>query len=184
MYTLKLLLTLQFKIMYQFKNLKNVVFYLTIALSLHTTTILAQTNKNGQLRMNPKEIAFAKAPGAKAPGSSNLSAVQVITVHGDPSRAGLYTILLKVAPNTKIPAHLHPDDRMATVLSGTWYFGYGNKFDEGQLKKLPAGSIYSEVEDQNHFAMTKDEEVVVEITGYGPSGVSYVNSADDPDHKK
>lgn len=101
-------------------------------------------------------------------------------MYGDPSKAGLYIILLKVAANTKIAAHLHPDERMATVISGTWYFGYDDKFDEAALKKLPAGSIYSEVENQNHFAMTGKEPVIVEITGYGPSGVKYVNPADDP----
>ena len=166
--------------MYQSKLLKQFTFCLAIVLCVNLAPATAQTNNNGQLRMTPPEIAATKSSGQKAPGSSNLDAVQVMVIHGDPSEKGLYTILLKVAANTKIPAHLHPDERMAVVLSGTWYFGYGNKFDEGKLKKLPAGSIYSEVEDQNHFAMTKDEAVIVEITGYGPSGVTYVNLADDP----
>lgn len=30
---------------------------------------------------------------------------------GDPSKPGLYMILLKIASNTKIVAHLHPDQR-------------------------------------------------------------------------
>jgi len=83
-----------------------------------------------------------------------------------------------------IPAHLHPDGRVGTVVSGTWYFGYGDKFDESKLKKLPVGSIYSEVEGQNHFAMTGKEPVITEITGYGPSGVTYVNAGDDPQHAR
>ena len=80
----------------------------------------------------------------------------------------------------QVAAHLHPDDRIGTVVSGTWYFGYGDKFDESKLKKLPVGSVYSEVENQDHFAMTKDEPVIAEITGYGPTGTTYVNSSDDP----
>jgi len=152
---------------------------LTLAFACCISAMQAQT-KDGQLRMTPAEILATKSAGPSAPGSSNLSAVQVIVIHGDPSKAGLYTILLKVAPNTKIPAHLHPDERMGTVVSGTWYFGYGDVFSTAGLKKLPAGSVYSEVKDQNHFAMTKNEPVVVEITGYGPSGVAYVNPADDP----
>ena len=140
----------------------------------------AQTGMKGQLRMTQQEIINTKASGKSAPGSSNLSAVQVIVIYGDPSKPGLYTILLKVAANTNIPAHLHPDERIATVVSGTWYFGYGDQFDKSKLKQLPVGSVYSEVENQNHFAMTKGEPVIVEITGYGPSGVTYVNAADDP----
>ena len=62
-------------------------------------------------------------------------------------------------------------------------FWLRNAFDKSKLKKLSAGSIYTEVENQNHFAMTDKDPVVVEITGYGPSGVTYVNAADDPQKK-
>jgi len=157
---------------------------LVLTLLFYCAAASAQTKDNGQLRMTQQEIVDTKAAGPSAPGSSNLSAVQVIVIHGDPSKAGLYTILLKVAAHTKIPAHLHPDDRVGTVVSGTWYFGYGDKFDESKLKKLPVGSVYSEVQFQNHFAMTKDEPIIVEITGYGPSGVTYVDPKDDPGNKE
>jgi quercetin dioxygenase-like cupin family protein len=154
----------------------------TLILSLIIYSANAQQENNGRLRLTPKEITSLQSKGSGAPGSSNLSAVQEIVIAGDPSKTGLYTIILKVAPNTKIPAHKHPDDRMATVISGTWYFGYGEHFDTNQLKKLPAGSIYSEVKAQNHFAMTGSQPVIVEINGYGPSGVTFFNPSDDP-HK-
>lgn len=151
---------------------------------LFVGTVQAQTSANGQLRLNPQEIKSLKAGGGtNAPGSSNYSAVTEIVLMGNPAKPGMYTILLKVAPNTKIAAHLHPDQRIATVLSGTWHFGYGDKFDETRLKTLPAGSVYSEVAGQNHFAMTGKEPVIVEITGYGPSGVTYVDPKNDPSHK-
>jgi len=175
--------------MYSSKIFEKIIFMqfqfcLWIGLILNISSANAQPNKKEQFRMTQQEIIAAKASGPTAPGSSNLSAVQVIVIYGDPSRAGLYTILLKVAGNTKIPAHLHPDDRVGTVVSGTWYFGDGDKIDESKLKKLPLGSVYSEGENQNHFAMTKNEPVIVEITGYGPSGVTYVNPADDPKNEK
>jgi len=145
-------------------------------------SVKAQVSENGQFRLNPQEVKALKGSGSNAPGSSNYSAVQEIVVMGDPSKPGVYMILLKIAANTKIAAHLHPDQRVATVVSGTWYFGYGDQFDENKLKRLPEGSIYSEVAGQNHFAMTK-EPVIVEITGYGPSGVTYVDPANDPSHR-
>ena len=143
----------------------------------------AQMAANGQFRLSPQDIKALKTAGAHAPGSSNYAAVQETVVMGNPAKPGLYMIVLKVAANTKIAAHLHPDQRVATVISGTWYFGYGDTFDESKLKKLPTGSIYSEVAGQNHFAMTK-EPVIVEITGYGPSGVTYVDPANDPSKHK
>lgn len=139
-------------------------------------------SSNGQLRLTPAELTALHSKGPLAPGSSNHAGIEEIVLYGDPAKPGLYTILLKIGPNTKIAAHLHPDFRMATVVSGTWYFGYGDKFDEAKLKQLPTGSVYAEVAGQNHFAMTKGP-VMVEITGYGPSGVKYVNAADDPTRK-
>lgn len=150
---------------------------------LSTCFAVAAQISSGQLRMTPAEISSLKTAPSNAPGSSTLAAVQEIVIAGNPALPGLYTILLKVKAHTKIPAHLHPDARMATVIAGDWFFGYGDKFDEKQLKKLPAGSIYSEVSNQNHFAMTGDKPVIVEINGYGPSGVVFVNATDDPKNK-
>ncbi len=144
----------------------------------------AQKVDTTELRMTPQEMKNTKSSRSHAPGSSNLSAVEIIVIYGDPSKEGLYTILLRVAPNTKVPAHLHPDDRVGSVVAGSWHFGYGDKFDEQKLKRLPVGSIYTEVRDKNHFAMTGKEAVIVAITGYGPSGVTYVNPNDDPLNQK
>jgi hypothetical protein len=70
------------------------------------------------------------------------------------------------------------------VVSGEWHFGYGAHFNEGSLKALPPGSVYSEPGGDNHFAQTGNDPVVVQISGYGPSDTKYVNPADDPEAKR
>jgi esterase len=120
------------------------------------------------------------APAAGGVGTSGVSGTQTVVLKGDPTKPGMYTLLLRVGPNTKIDAHAHPDDRVATVVSGTWYFGYGKEFNDAALKRLPAGSFYTEPPNTNHFAMTRDEGVVIQITGNGPSGTTYVDPAKDP----
>jgi hypothetical protein len=69
---------------------------------------------------------------------------------------------------------------MATVVSGTWQFGYGNRFDEQALKTLPAGSVYSEPSGANHFARTLDDPVLVQITGVGPTDTQYAEVTTAP----
>ncbi len=103
---------------------------------------------------------------------------------GDPNESGVYTIMLRVPAHTQIAAHSHRDDRVATVVSGTWHIGYGDKFDESKLKALPPGSFYTEPPGQNHFAETGDEPVVVQITGFGPSSTEYADPAQDPRARK
>jgi quercetin dioxygenase-like cupin family protein len=100
---------------------------------------------------------------------SGVGGIQTVVLKGDPNETGVYTIMLRVPAHTQIAAHSHPDDRVATVISGTWRIGYGDKFDESRLKALPPGSYYTEPPGQNHFAETGDEPVVVQITGFGPS---------------
>jgi len=115
-----------------------------------------------------------------SPGSSGVSGIQTVVLKGDPNQEGVYTIMLRVLAHTQIAAHSHRADRVATVVSGTWRIGYGDKFDESKLKSLPPGSFYTEPPGENHFAETGDEPVVVQITGFGPSATEYVDKMQDP----
>jgi pimeloyl-ACP methyl ester carboxylesterase/uncharacterized RmlC-like cupin family protein len=132
-----------------------------------------------QLRLTPDEVR-ANQTGTSQIGSSFLAGVSTKVLVGDPSKPGFYTIILSVPANTTIQAHSHRDDRMATVVSGTWQFGYGDRFEENALKRLPPGSVYSEPCASNHFARTGSEPVLVQITGVGPTDTRYVNPADAP----
>ena len=125
-----------------------------------------------QQRKPPAEFDFSTAASAGA-GTSGIVAIQTIVLKGDPAKPGLYTIMLRIPANTRIAAHTHPDDRIGTVISGTWYFGYGKVFDANALKALPPGSFYTEPPDDPHFAETRDSPVVLQITGYGPTGTTY-----------
>ena len=133
-------------------------------------------------RITPSEFQFGADAGPTV-GTSLVSEVQTAILKGDPSKPGLYTILLRIAPNTRIQPHSHRDDRIATVVSGTWYFAYGDEFDETDLKALPPGSFYTEPEGINHFGLTK-EEVLIQMTGIGPSDTVYVDARHDPTRQR
>ena len=134
-------------------------------------------------RLTPAEYQFPQQ-GNPGTGSSGVGGIQPVVLKGDPNKPGVYTIMLRVPAHTKIAAHSHRDDRVATVISGTWHIGYGEKFDEAKLKALPAGSFYTEPPSEAHFAETDDEAVVVQITGFGPSSTDYVDPAQDPRRRK
>src|ERR1700756_3887431 len=134
-------------------------------------------------RLTPAEYEYPQR-GNPGTGSSGVAGIQTVVLKGDPNQAGVYTIMLRVPAHIRIAAHSHRDDRVATVISGTWRIGYGDKFDEAKLKALPPGSFYTEPPARNHFAETGDEAVVVQITGYGPSSTDYVEHDLDPRSKK
>lgn len=125
----------------------------------------------------PYAFDFTKAEGAGA-GTSGVTGIQTIVLKGDPTKP-LYAILLRVPAHTKIAAHHHAVDRIATVVSGTWYFGCGDKFNESSLRPLPPGSFYTEPPNDNHFTETRDSDVLVQISGLGPTGTTYVDATDN-----
>jgi quercetin dioxygenase-like cupin family protein len=129
--------------------------------------------------LNGRRLKMLSATAVRA-GLLVGSVAAVVALKGDPRTAGLYTMLLRLGPNTRIDAHAHPDDRVGTVISGTWYFAYGRVFDESRLKALPPGSFYTEPPNADHFAMTRSEGVVIQVTGVGPSATTYVDPAKDP----
>ena len=117
-------------------------------------------------------------------GSAMVQGQQVIFVVGDGKSKGLFSIVFKVPPNTKIEPHSHPEERSCFVLSGTWYFAYGTVWDESKLKALPVGGNYTEPAGRPHFAATKDGEVIQQCTAVGPTGTTFVNPSDDPRNAK
>ena len=128
-------------------------------------------------RLSPADVT-ALAHGSAGAGTSGLDSIQTTVLLGDPTKPGIYTISLLVPAHTVILAHMHRDDRVATVVSGTWYFGYGTRHDAAALKPLSPGSFYTEPAGAPHFAETKDEPVTVYITGYGPTDTNYVEPSD------
>jgi hypothetical protein len=142
----------------------------------------AQGSQSAQQRVTPAEVKWPTATGGAA-GTSGVSGTQTVILKGDPTKAGLYTLLLRLGPNTRIQAHAHRDDRVATVVSGKWYFGYGREFNEAALKELPPGSFYTEPPSTFHFAMTKAEGVTIQITGMGPTDTIYADPKNDPTKK-
>jgi hypothetical protein len=88
---------------------------------------------------------------------------------GDPTKPGIYVVLVKWLPHNMSRPHFHPNDRFIKVLSGTWWVGTGPKYDPENTVPLPAGSFVTHFAKQVHYDGAKDEEAVLEIVGEGPA---------------
>ena len=111
---------------------------------------------------------------------ARVHGLQPAVLFGNPNVAGPYIQRIKFPANFRLPPHWHPNEgRMVTVLSGTLYFGFGDKFDESKLRALPAGTFFVEPQNTPHFALTK-EEVVLQLNAIGPAGTIYMNTTSEP----
>jgi quercetin dioxygenase-like cupin family protein len=81
--------------------------------------------------------------------------------------------------------HSHPGTEHITILSGEFYMGFTDKFDEGSAQKLGPGSFVLMPSGKHvHYAFTKGQKTVVQLHGVGPWDVKYVNPGEDPRRNK
>jgi quercetin dioxygenase-like cupin family protein len=140
----------------------------TVALAL-SFAVAALAQGTAPIALTADNMRWSSQGGLALPGLEQASLV------GDPSKPGPYTIRLKFPAGYKLAPHTHPDSREVTILSGTWYTGYGEQADPALLKALPAGSFYTEPANLPHFVEVHDT-VVIQVSGVGPSGRAFVGA--------
>jgi len=109
--------------------------------------------------------------------------VRLAVVVGTPSERGPYTIRVKVPRGVKLMPHRHPEDRVYTVLSGVFYIGLGDQFDDDKLEAYPPGAVIVLPGNTSHFHWAKSSEYITQITAIGPLGIDYLKPKDDPRNK-
>jgi quercetin dioxygenase-like cupin family protein len=107
---------------------------------------------------------------------------KLAVVLGDPSKEGPFVYRVKFPAGYKVAPHLHKAAENVTVLSGLFFVGAGEKFDQGSARELPTGAFVSIPAEHPHFAWAK-EETLVQVHGVGPTDIRFINPADDPRKK-
>ena len=117
------------------------------------------------------DIKWQDAPSI-GPGAKSA------VIQGDPKSSGPFVMRLKLPPKTTIAAHTHPADENVTILSGTLYFVAGDKPQPAAAKAYGPGSYFSIASGKPMLAYSKDGEVVLQLHGTGPWGITYLDSKD------
>lgn len=95
-------------------------------------------------------------------------------LQGDPSKPGLYIELVRwKAGNTSRP-HTHPSARYITVISGTWWLGWGNTYEPDKMYPAKTGTYVVHHANQPHYDGAKDEDCVIMIVGMGPANSTQI----------
>ena len=158
---------------------KRFAIWLALATGIALATF-AQTQAQEQnstfLRVTPTDIKWNPMPAMP-------KGAQIAVLQGNPSKAGLFTIRIKLPANYKLPVHSHPDERVRTIISGTYYSAVGEKPEPTKLSPFPTGTVSYLTPKVWQFSETRDEEVVFQISGIGPTGINYLDPSDDPRQK-
>lgn len=153
---------------------------LSAALLLPLTSLPAQETARAKAHASqpaivvlPDAVTWGPAPAVLPPGAT------ASVLEGDPTKSQAFTMRLRMPDGYKIPPHFHPAMEHVTVVTGKLKVGMGDRFDEGQMKTLPAGSFGAIPPKMHHYAMANGE-TVLQLHGIGPWRLVYVNKADDP----
>ena len=126
-------------------------------------------------------LMFAQAPVVRTPADqykwtadpADLGFQQTV-IEGDPTKPGLYIIQVKFPPGVMSRPHFHAETRYATVIKGTWYTGEGEEFSPDKTVPLKPGSFMKHPAGTKHYDGAKDEEVILQLIGMGPSSTTRV----------
>jgi quercetin dioxygenase-like cupin family protein len=137
---------------------------------------MSRTHEPGEAvfrAIRPEEIEWKAFPAFPP-------AARLAVLIGDPSQPGPYVIRVRLAAGGRLMPHKHPEDRVYTVISGVFYIGLGETFDESRLTAYGAGSVVVLPGDQAHFHCAKSGDYITQVTAIGPLGLTYLDPANDP----
>ncbi|HET9904578.1 MAG TPA: cupin domain-containing protein [Xanthobacteraceae bacterium] len=127
----------------------------------------AQGQSNGTVTVvRPEEVNWGNPLG---------KGVSIATLHGDPTKPGLFVQLVRFPPHVFDRPHFHNQARHVTVIRGTWYVGFGKDFDPAKAVPLKPGSYVFQPAKMVHWDGAKDEEVIIQVIGNGPGGSTLVD---------
>ena len=112
------------------------------------------------------------------PTEGNKLGVQTAVLEGDPSKPGFYLTINRFPPGVMSRPHTHPDERHCVVLKGTWYTGEGTVFAPEKTVALKPGDYMRHPAGGPHFDGALDEEVLVLISGYGPTRADVIGGGE------
>jgi len=121
----------------------------------------------------PDTLKWAPGP----PGYPKGAEFTIIT--GNPGQEGPFVLRIKAPAGYKVPPHMHPADENVTVLSGSVNFGMGEKVDAAKETAVKPGGYFKASKGMAHYAAFP-EPTIIQVHGVGPTGISYINPADDP----
>jgi len=89
-------------------------------------------------------------------------------LYGDPDKPGPYGILIRWPKGQMSHPHFHTTDRFAYVVSGTWWVSTSDHYDPATTYPLPQGSFATDLANKVHWDGSKDQDLILLVTGMGP----------------
>ena len=121
----------------------------------------------------PQPFVWVKAPAAYPAGA------EIMLIEGDTGKPVPFTLRFRFPDGYALPPHQHPIEEHVTVIQGTFVVGMGASGNRETAVEMPTGSFILIPALTQHYVFAKGV-TITHVHGIGPSGIAYVNPADDP----
>src|SRR5262245_55695447 len=113
------------------------------------------------IQVDAAKIAWKDGPPTLPKGT------KVAVLEGDPKQPGMFTMRLHVPAGSKVMPHWHPRPERVTILSGKVAVGFGDTWDDKELRSFGPGDFYVNPPESHHYVFFPRTSVI-QITGEGP----------------
>jgi hypothetical protein len=149
---------------------------LAAAVSLLASPALAETQhqlltqgppKTKQPLPDPSHIPMVFGKDIPWKGESGERSAKLF---GDPSKPGIYGVLIQWEPGHNSKPHFHSTDRYIYVVSGSWWVSSSTHYDPSKMYPIPAGTFVTDIKNTIHWdgARAETGPVVLMLVGEGP----------------
>lgn len=145
-----------------------------LAVAFALTPALAEMpyRGDGHMMIAPDALEWTDIASMAAPA-------EMAVIEGDLGAAEPFTFRLRLPDGYRILPHVHPAYERVTVLQGTLHFAHGEEFDAAATTRLPEGGVAIMAAGEPMFGYAEGD-VVMQLHGTGPWGITYIDPADDP----
>ena len=160
---------------------RTLILGMIVGLTMPLAHLLSQTATKHPVQTHgvylPSEMQWQEGPPTLPPGA------KMVMLEGDMTKAGPFTMRLRVPDGYHIPPHTHPGVEHLTIISGTLKIVMGDRLERSAAQTLPAGSFAIMPAGMKHAAWVEGE-TIIQGHGLGPWGINYLKPEDDPRNAK
>jgi quercetin dioxygenase-like cupin family protein len=141
------------------------------------SAVSAQTSQTSTANLigDPERAQFSEVPDSLGlPKGLEMSVVS-----GDPSKAGLFSVLFRIPAGQMIPPYRFSKDENIVCLRGALQVGEGATFDANTSQTLYPGAVMHAPAQKQHFVRATEATIIL-VFGDGPLFTSKIStSAED-----
>ncbi|MBS1081668.1 cupin domain-containing protein [Gluconobacter kondonii] len=150
---------------------------ISIILSGSASFAQSHTHDGTKVISTPKDVQWQPAPAIFP------EEMKIAYLYGDLGKHEPFTIRVMMPAHSVIAPHTHNLDEMLTIISGDLDHYTGPKMNPSEGLHMEAGGFVHLPVNMGHALKAGDSGVILQVSGVGPFGMTYIDLKDDPRHK-